>query len=85
MDTILLHDLVASQISQQWDAWAQAHPHLAAAIDQTRLTEAAVARLRDDPEFTSAMAQATSDGDTLADGALLAEFVKNWVARLLLI
>jgi len=83
METTMLRDLVEKQIGERWEAWAAAHPHLAAAIDRTRLTETTVARLREDADFTAAVRRAAVDEDKLAGAAKLVELAEKWIARAL--
>ena len=83
MQTTELRDLVAGRIDIRWDAWVKAHPHLASAIDRVRLTESAVARLRDDPAFVRALAEAQADGNKLEGAVRLVELVERWVGRLM--
>ncbi|MEX0775197.1 MAG: hypothetical protein WD042_05725 [Phycisphaeraceae bacterium] len=81
--TTPLHDLVATRINQRWDAFAAAHPQLAKAIDRTVLVESTVARLRDDPAFARAMAQAELDEVQLAAVARVLDLAEKWIARAL--
>lgn len=64
-----LKDIVADKLDQKWDVWAKAHPQLAAAIDRTQLVDAAVKRLREDPQFMAAMEHAAVDEHTLAQAS----------------
>jgi hypothetical protein len=83
MNTTPLRDLIADRVGQRWETWSAAHPHLAAAIDRVRLVESAVARLRDDPEFTQAWAQAQVDEDKLGATLKLITLAERLIARLL--
>lgn len=61
-----LRDLVESKLDEHWLTWAAKHPHLAAAIDRTRLVDTAVERLRDDETFIKALRQIDRDEYRLA-------------------
>lgn len=76
-----LRDLVEQRLGQRWSEFAQAHPNLAQAIDQTRLVESAVRSLRDDPAFIEAMRAADLDEVKLAAAARVFELVERWVGR----
>lgn len=78
-----LRDVVAAQLDRQWAVWARDHPHLAAAIDRTRLIDAAAARLRDDPAFIEALRQADLDEHRLAEAAKLLALAERWVRGIL--
>ena len=80
-----LRDIVETVIEQRWSQWAAEHPHLAEAIDRTRLVSAAVDRLRDDPEYITAMARSHSDQSRLAAAAKLIRLAESVINRLLLI
>lgn len=81
--TYLLRDVIAEQLDQQWSAWAHDHPHLAAAIDRTRLIDTATARLRDDPAFNEALRRANLDEARLAEAARVLDLAKHWVRDVL--
>lgn len=83
METKHLRDLVEQRVGVRWDAFARAHPHLAAAIDRTRLIETAVERLRDDPAFQRAMSAAGADEARLSGMERVAKLVEALVARML--
>ncbi|MEM7627289.1 MAG: hypothetical protein AAF333_16960 [Planctomycetota bacterium] len=78
-----LRDLVADQLNRHWLAWAEHHPHLARAIDRTRLIHSAVENLRDDPEFRAAMSRADLDEHRLAEAARVLALAERWVGRVL--
>lgn len=78
-----LRDLLGAQVLDRWTTWAQAHPHLAQAIDQTRLVESAVQRLSDDPQFQAALAQAKVDETQLQALAQVWSLAQRWIARAL--
>jgi len=61
-----LRDALAPQLEHRWLAFAEAHPHLAAAIDRVHLDEAVVEEIRNDPAFHRAMRDADLDEATLA-------------------
>jgi hypothetical protein len=58
MTRIELRRQIELAISQDWPAFVQSHPKLAAVLDQNLLVEEAARALEDDPQYTSAMAQA---------------------------
>ncbi len=66
MTTHDLRSLIREKIDYRWSDWAEQHPHLARAIDRTRLVESAVELLREDPEFIRAMHEADLDEAKLA-------------------
>ncbi|MEM9883141.1 MAG: hypothetical protein AAF800_09520 [Planctomycetota bacterium] len=78
-----LRELVAERLDRHWQAWAEDHPHLAAAIDRTRLIDAAVDRLRDDPDYRAAMRRADLDERRLAEAARVLSLAERGIARLL--
>lgn len=83
MTRIELRRQVELAIQQDWQTFAESHPHLAAVLDQTLLVEEAVRALEDDPQYTTAMNQAIAQGaaaQTLID--LLSHFVNDWLRRL---
>ena len=82
-ETRLLRDVVEQRINQRWSAFVEAHPHLAAVIDRTRLVESAVQRLRDEPEFRAAMQEAGLDEAKLAAAARILERAEALAIRLL--
>lgn len=78
-----LRDLVANRLDKHWSDFAQAHPHLAEAIDRARLVELSVSRLADDPRFIEAMQQAAVDEAALTAAVRLVDEAEQWVRRLL--
>lgn len=64
-----LRDLIQSKVDEHWLTWAHQHPHLAEAIDRTRLIDTTVDRLRDDPEFIDAIRRCGLDEHQLAQAA----------------
>ncbi len=66
MTTHDLRSLISEKIDLRWSDWSSQHPHLALAIDRTRLVESAVDLLRQDPEFIQAMREADLDEAKLA-------------------
>lgn len=84
MQQINLKDEVQKVLAIEWQAFAQRHPHLAEAIDQTVLAEQAAASIGDDPEYLKAMDVAAAAGDAgTAALNVIGPFVKNWLGRLL--
>ncbi len=83
METTPLRDLIEARLGDRWEVWARRHPHLAAAIDRTRLVEASVDRLREDPEFQRAMLAADIDEAKLAAAAGLLSRVEEVLGRAL--
>lgn len=78
-----LRRLVTDQLDRHWVAWAEQHPHLARAIDSTRLIDSAVDSLRDDPDFRLALERANLDEERLAEAARLLTLAEQWVGRFL--
>ena len=78
-----LRDLVAQRVDLRWTQWAQAHPHMAEAIDRARLVEVAVDRLADDAAFREAMRQADLDESQLGSLLRLLDIAEGWVSRLM--
>jgi len=74
-----LKELVRERVDLEWDAWAARHPHLAAAIDRVRLTDAAVDELRRDPAYVEAMRQAALDEGRLLAAARIVAMVERIV------
>jgi hypothetical protein len=83
METTHLRDLVEQRINQRWVDWSRAHPNLAAAIDRTRLIEASIERLRDDPTFVQAMNAAAVDEHRVAAMERLVSLVEALVVKLM--
>lgn len=81
--TTPLRDLIEAELDKHWLAWAKDHPHLADAIDRTRLIESTVARLRDEPAYLDAIRRADRDEQRLNEIAELTELVDRWVRRVL--
>lgn len=65
MDHIPLRDLVEQRLDLHWSDFARRHPHLAAAIDRTRLIETTMRSLADDPALRAALRDADLDEATL--------------------
>lgn len=80
---VSLRTLIAGAVESRWTAWSQDHPNLAQAVDRTQLIDMAVTRLRDDPAFMDAMAQAHIDEKQLAALEQIGQFVGHVVDRLL--
>lgn len=78
-----LRDVIAGRINQRWEHWAKTHPHLATAIDQTRLIDATVTRLRHDPQFNDAMRRADLDEAKLLEAVGVLEHAERLIGRLL--
>lgn len=81
--TRLLRDVVEQRLNKRWPEFAAAHPHLAEAIDRTRLVESAVARLREDAQFQAALREAELDVSKLAAAARALERAEGLVGRVL--
>jgi hypothetical protein len=84
MLTINLKDEVQKALNVEWRAFAERHPRLAEALDQTVLVEQAVASIADDPAFRKAMEDASSAGVaatwlTDAVGRFVAEWLKGLI------
>lgn len=83
MNSKSLRELVETSVNMQWDAWASRHPNLARAIDRTKLVDATVERLRDEPALVAAMARADVDEATLSAVLRLLAEVQRLVGRAL--
>lgn len=81
--TTPLRDLIAESLDRHWLVWAQQHPHLAEAIDRTRLIDNAVTRLRDDPDYQAVMRRADLDESRLAEAARVLRLAERWAQRVL--
>lgn len=83
MRSVQLRQVVQKEIGQQWPAFAEKHPHLAAAIDQRLLVEQAMQRLCDDPAYREAMEQASVSAVGIGIvGDMVRGFVREWLGRL---
>ena len=78
-----LRDALHPRFEGRWSAFAQAHPHLAEAIDRIELEDAVTRRVRDDPAFRAAMREADLDEATLAAAAKVLERGGELLERLL--
>ncbi|MEX0745362.1 MAG: hypothetical protein WD118_07140 [Phycisphaeraceae bacterium] len=78
-----LRDVIEKQLDVQWTQWSQKHPNLAAAIDRTRLVEATVHQVHDDPAFQRAMREASLDAAQLAAAAKLLGQVDQVIQQVL--
>ncbi|MEM8737664.1 MAG: hypothetical protein AAGG38_04200 [Planctomycetota bacterium] len=83
VETKALRDVVAGSIDRQWLAWSAEHPHLARAIDRTRLVNEAVDRLEDDEGFRAALRAADLDERRLVEAAEVLAVAEGWVRRAL--
>ena len=83
MNARALRELVARRIDTRWDAFAERHGHLAAAIDRVKLTEATARRLGEDPDYQRAMEAAGRDEATLAAALRLVRLIDRVVDRAL--
>ena len=83
MNTQSLRDLVETAVNVQWDAAAVHDPTLAGAIPRTKLVDATVQRLREEPAFVAAMARADVDEATLSAVLRLLVQVQRIVGRAL--
>jgi len=83
MLSVSLRTEVQKVVAGQWSEFAQRHPRLAAAIDQTLLVEQATATLADDPEFRDAIETATMANPTARSIiGVIEQFVVDWLRRL---
>ncbi len=78
-----LRELVSSRVNQRFEDWAREHPHLARAIDRTKMIESATLRLRDDPEFQQALREADLNEQQLMLAGRVLEVVERLVRRVL--
>lgn len=84
MNTIDLKEQVRLALKTEWPAFAEAHPRLAAVMDESLLLEPAVAALNDDPEFREAMETAATVGAAAELVANVVNTVVNkWLRQLL--
>jgi hypothetical protein len=60
-----LKEIVRQRVDLRWEAFAAAHPQLAAAVKRSVLVDSTVERLADDPEIRAALEQAAIDEATL--------------------
>jgi len=81
--TKLLRDLVEQKIDQRWSDFARQHPHLAEAIQRTRLVESTVQSLRTNDDYRAAMEAAGRDEALLAAALRLSQTVEQWIDRAL--
>ena len=80
IDRIDVKAEVEKAINAEWAAFAQRHPHLAAALDQQLLAEQAMTALADDPEYQQAIAQAQQMDNGIATlAALVLKFIRHWL------
>ena len=78
-----LRDLVQSRLNVQWPRFARDHPHLAEAIDRTRLIESGLQRLERDAALREAMRRADVDEAALAAAVRVVERADTLLERLL--
>ncbi|MEO1235553.1 MAG: hypothetical protein AAFX76_02065 [Planctomycetota bacterium] len=78
-----LRELVEGAIDRQWIVWSRDHPHLARAIDRTRLIDTTAERLAEDPDFRAAMHDADLDERRLVEAARLLAWAEGWIKRAL--
>lgn len=83
MTPIDLKSHVQRAVAAQWPAFAAAHPHLAAVIDQALLVEEASQRLAADPAFLAAMQRAAADQRGVIIAQSVEDFLARWLGRLL--
>ncbi len=76
--TIDVRELVRRAVADEWPAFAERHPRLAAVLDEPVVVDQALQCLADDPEYKDAMARAAAAG--LAAEAV-GEFVRKCVGR----
>ncbi len=78
-----LSDLVSERLSLNWEAFREAHPGLAGAMERVGLVEQIVDDLKTDAGYREAMAQAELDERTLAAAAEVLKHVDVVVSRAL--
>ncbi|MFW5682002.1 MAG: hypothetical protein ACOC1G_03265 [Phycisphaeraceae bacterium] len=76
-----LRDALRPHLEGRWDAFAQAHPHLAQAIDRVKFEEVMTRRVREDEAFRRAMEESRLDEATLAAAAEALERARGVVER----
>ncbi len=83
MNTIDVKEQVRQALAQEWPAFVSAHPHMAAAMDETLLIEPAMQSLADDPDYQSAMQTAAEVGSGAeVVGSIISKLVRNWLKQL---
>ncbi len=70
-----VNELVAAAVGKKFEEWAAEHPSLAAVIDRIRLTEHAVASLRQSEQYRQAVAAYHRDRNELGFLSELAELI----------
>jgi len=84
MTRIELRRQVAQAIRQDWPAFAESHPKLAAVLDRMLLVEEAARALEEDPHYLAVMDQALAQGAAAqAVTDLVSHFVNDWLRRLI--
>ncbi len=83
-EVISLRAQVEAAVADRWPAFAARHPRLAEQLDQPFLIQLIHDRLRDDPAYQSAMAQALAAGRSAESiGDLLEQIIGAFVGRFL--
>jgi len=79
MPSTPLRELITDMVDQQWDAFAERHPHLAASIDRMHLVESTVQRIEADAAYQQAVADADVDEAALAAALRIVRLVERWL------
>lgn len=83
IETKLLRTIVEQKLNVQWSDFTARHPHLAGAIDRTRLVETTVEQLRDSDEYRDALRQAAVDESAMVEALRLIDVIDRLVMRFL--
>jgi hypothetical protein len=78
MGSVDIKDEVRRAVRDEWPRFADRHPRLAAVLDETLVTEAAIDSIADDPEYQEAMDTAAAVG---AGAEVVATVIHRLVAR----
>ncbi len=84
MNTIDLKAEVEKAVLQAWPDFAAGHPHLAVAMDQTLLVDAAMDEIASDPTYQEALTQAAAQGALLeALGQIVKRMILPWIGGIM--
>lgn len=84
MKKINLKALVTTAVKQEWPAFAEAHPHLAAILSEDVMIEPCAASLAQNPDYMTSLKEAVAIGigiETLQD--LVRDWTRDWLDRLM--
>jgi hypothetical protein len=83
MSSIDVREAVRQAVAMEWPRFQTEHPRLAAVLDETLVTQAAVESIADDPEYQEAMNAAGAVGagaETIAN--VIQRLVGKWLKQL---